>query len=205
MDWKEKLLKLNGKMTREKWLLFLLAGVFLMLLSFQGGEKKAVKEEMQERGEQAVKMKKSVSDPWDDCDLISSSAYEERLEKRIRELLRSVEGVGQVDVMVVLKSTGQKVLRVDRSDSSTVTKETDSTGGRREIRESQSEENTVLPPSGGSSNGPVVEKELSPEISGIVISADGGGSPEVCSEISQAMEALLGLPAHKIKVLKRVE
>ena len=62
MGWKEKLLKLNGKMTREKWLLFLLAGVFLMLLSFPGGEKKAVKEEMQERGEQAVKMKKSVSD-----------------------------------------------------------------------------------------------------------------------------------------------
>ena len=130
---------------------------------------------------------------------------QERLEKRIRELLRSVEGVGQVDVMVVLKSTGQKVLRVDRSGSSTVTKETDSAGGSREITESQSEESTVLPQSGGGSNGPVVEKELCPEISGIVVSADGGGSPEVCSEISQAMEALLGLPAHKIKVLKRVE
>ena len=45
MGWKEKLLKLNGKMTREKWLLFLLAGVFLMLLSVPGGEKKSVKED----------------------------------------------------------------------------------------------------------------------------------------------------------------
>ena len=204
MDWKEKLLKLNGKMTREKWLLFLLAGVFLMLLSFPGGEKKAVKEELMESRDQAVKMKERVSDSWAEC-APRSSDYEERLEKRIRELLRSVEGVGQVDVMVVLKSTGQKVLRVDRSGSSTVTKETDSAGGSREIRESQSEETTVLPQSGGTSHGPVVEKELSPEISGIVISADGGGSPEICSEISQAMEALLGLPAHKIKVLKRVE
>lgn len=191
MDWKEKLLKLNGKMTREKWLLFLLAGVFLMLLSVPGGEKKEVKERPTESGKQAAGTKEH--------------SYEERLEKRIRELLRSVEGVGQVDVMVVLKSTGQKVLRVDRSGSSTVTRETDSAGGSREITESQSEENTVLPQSGGGSNGPVVEKELCPEISGIVISADGGGSPEVCSEISQAMEALLGLPAHKIKVLKRVE
>ena len=205
MDWKEKLLKLNGKMTREKWLLFLLAGVFLMLLSFPGGAKKAVKEEQPESGGQTVKVKESASDSWDDGDTLSSHVYEERLEKRIRELLRSVEGVGQVDVMVVLKSSGQKVLRVDRSDSSTVTKETDSAGGSREIRESQSEETTVLPQSGGASNGPVVEMELSPEISGIVISADGGGSPEVCSEISQAMEALLGLPAHKIKVLKRVQ
>lgn len=203
MDWKDRLLKLNGKMTREKWLLFLLAGVFLMLLSFPGGEKRCVKEELAESGDQAVKVNERVSDSWDDCDLLSSPAYEERLEKRIRELLRSVEGVGQVDVMVVLRSTGQKVLRVDRSGSSTVTKETDSSGGSREIRESQSEETTVLPQSGGASNGPVVEKELSPEISGIIISADGGESPEVCSEITQAMEALLGLPAHKIKVLKR--
>ena len=144
---------------------------------------------------------------WDISSSFSSRSYEERLEKRIRELLRSVEGVGQVDVMVVLKSTGQKVLRVDRSGSSTVTKETDSAGGSREITErSQSEESTILLSSGGGSNGEeVVEKELCPEISGIVVSADGGGSPEVCSEISQAMEALLGLPAHKIKVLKRVE
>ena len=48
MGWKEKLLKLNGKMTREKWLLFLLAGVFLMLLSVPGGEKKTVKEDRPE-------------------------------------------------------------------------------------------------------------------------------------------------------------
>lgn len=203
MDWKEKLLKLNGKMTREKWLLLLLAGVFLMLLSFPGEEKKGVKESGFASEEPDLKAGEPVPERSGEGDSFSYSAYEERLEKRIRELLRSVEGVGQVDVMVVLKSTGQKVLRVDRNGSSTVTKETDSSGGSREITESQSEESTVLPQSGGGSNGPVVEKELSPEIWGIVISADGGGSPEVRSEISQAMEALLGLPAHKIKVLKR--
>lgn len=205
MGWKEKLLKLNGKMTREKWLLFLLAGVFLMLLSVPGGEKKTVKEDRPKSGEQAAGTENTVWFHGISAALFLRALMKNVWEKRIRDLLRSVEGVGQVDVMVVLKSTGQKVLRVDRSGSSTVTKETDSAGGSREITESQSEESTVLPQSGGGSNGPVVEKELCPEISGIVVSADGGGSPEVCSEISQAMEALLGLPAHKIKVLKRVE
>ena len=204
MGWKEKLLKLNGKMTREKWLLFLLAGVFLMLLSVPGGEKKTVKEDRPKSGEQTAGTEEHSLVSWDISSSFSSRSYEERLEKRIRELLRSVEGVGQVDVMVVLNPQARRY-SVDRSGSSTVTKETDSAGGSREITESQSEESTVLPQSGGGSNGPVVEKELCPEISGIVVSADGGGSPEVCSEISQAMEALLGLPAHKIKVLKRVE
>ena len=68
------------------------------------------------------------------------------------------------------------------------------------------EENTVLRGQGtGSGASPIVEKELSPEISGIIISAQGGGSPSVQSEISEAMEALFGLEPHKIKVLKRVE
>lgn len=50
-----------------------------------------------------------------------------------------------------------------------------------------------------------MEKELRPEISGIVISAEGGGSAVVRAEVSEAMEALFGLPQHKIKVLKRVK
>ena len=71
----------------------------------------------------------------------------------------------------------------------------------------QIQESTILSGggSGGSTNAPIVEKELSPEISGIIISAEGGGSPTVKAEISEAMEALFGLSAHKIKVLNRVE
>ncbi len=48
---------------------------------------------------------------------------------------------------------------------------------------------------------PVIEK-LQPEIEGIIISARGGGSAQVKAEISEAMEALFGLPAHKIKDIK---
>lgn len=49
----------------------------------------------------------------------------------------------------------------------------------------------------GKSQSPVMEKEVKPEISGVVISADGGGSAVIRAEISEAMEALLGLPANK--------
>ena len=48
-----------------------------------------------------------------------------------------------------------------------------------------------------------MEKEVKPEISGVVISADGGGSAVIRAEISEAMEALLGLPANKIKGMNR--
>ena len=51
----------------------------------------------------------------------------------------------------------------------------------------------------------LVATELYTEVSGIVISDQGGGTPAVQNEITEAMEALFGLPAHKIKVLKRNE
>ena len=42
MGWKNRISRFNGKMTKEKWLLLLLIGVLLMILSFPlpGGSKK---------------------------------------------------------------------------------------------------------------------------------------------------------------------
>lgn len=134
----------------------------------------------------------------------SSRLYELRLEQRIRDVLKNVDGVGEVDVMLTLFSSSEKVLRVDKERSRAATSETDSSGGTRQQADESLRESTVLAGSSGSGE-PVVEKELAPEISGIVISAQGGGNASVQKEISEAMQALFGLPAHKIKVLKRVE
>jgi stage III sporulation protein AG len=126
------------------------------------------------------------------------------MELRVKKLLKTVEGVGQVDVMIVLKSSKEQVLRVDNKTTDSSTVENDSSGGTRNITNKEKQESTILTGS-GENTAPIVEKEISPEIEGIIISAQGGGSPTVKAEISSAMEALFNLPPHKIKVLKRVE
>lgn len=149
---------------------------------------------------------------FDSTDLFSSleasaapsGTYESTLEKRVREILKHVEGVGAVDVMIVLKSSAEKVVHVDASSSLSSTEEQDASGGTRNIKTQEQEKNAVLL-SGDGKNVPLIEKEWYPEISGIVISAAGGGDPAVRAEISAAMEALFNLPVHKIKVLKRAE
>ena len=130
--------------------------------------------------------------------------YEKELEQRVKDILKYVDGVGEVDVMIALKSSKEKVLHVDKDKSRSSTEEKDSAGGTRKAMTEEIKESSLM--SGGNGvNEPVIEKELQPEIAGIVISARGGGSAAVKAEISEAMEALFGLPAHKIKVLKRVE
>ena len=130
-------------------------------------------------------------------------SYETQLETRLKQLLSQVDGVGQTEVMIVIKESEEKIWRTDITTSISSTQETDQGGGTRKIESSEQSEDTIL--SGSSGQGaPILEKEIRPRIAGVVVSAQGGGNPKVQAEITEAVEALFDVPSHKIKVLKMV-
>lgn len=202
----------NGK---DKCLFLIAIGLILCILAFPvdglSGKRKsrAVSVPL---GESAMDFGKNdrSADDLDDAAYIDemavsanvSNTYERILEERVKEVLKHVEGVGAVDVLIVLKSSAEKVVQMDSSRSKSISQEKDSSGGSRDTQ-NEEEENTAIFTGTDQGKEPVIQKELYPEISGIVISAEGGGNPTVKAEISAAMEALFGLPANKIKVLKR--
>lgn len=192
MDFKQQMSKFGWKNGKDKWMILLVIGVGLLILSYPTGKTTPKAEEA------------ALPEPVAEAAAGAAKTYEDQMEARVKELLSHVEGVGKVDVMIVLKSSEEKVVRVDKNTSMSATQETDSSGGSRKVESQEISENTILT-GGGDDNGPIIEKELKPEVSGVVISAQGGGSPKVKAEISEAMEALFDIPAHKIKVLKRVE
>jgi len=195
-------------MGKDKWLILLAVGMIILILTFPSGSGMAARvEKTAESKNQTALQKGIVTEPADGEAAVAAGAdrtYEEQLEARVKRILKTVDGVGQVEVMIVLKSSEEKVLRVDKDSSDSSTEEKDSSGGTRKITSADRKENTILTGSGENTS-PIVEKEIRPEIEGIIISAQGGGSPTVKAEISGAMEALFNLPPHKIKVLKRVE
>lgn len=204
MEWKKETLRSICKVSKEKLIVIFCAGLLLFVMALPGDSDSLVG--MSGVGGNDYEETQMVNTA--EIQSVSSGAagsgttYEEQLEERIRQILTHVDGVGDVDVMVVVKSSGEKVVHVDKTTSSATTEET--SGGsviRKQTQQNQSE-STVMD---GQTSAPIIEKELSPELSGIIISADGGGSAVVKAEISEAMEALFGLPSHKIKVLKRVK
>ena len=60
----------------------------------------------------------------------------------------------------------------------------------------------VLNRKGGGEDGLILE-ETYPAIQGVIIVAEGGHSDRVKSELTQAVSALLGVEAHRIKVFER--
>lgn len=102
-------------------------------------------------------------------------SYETQLETRLKQLLSQVDGVGQAEVMIVLKESEEKIWRTDITTSISSTQETDQGGGTRKIESSEQSEDTIL--SGSSGQGvPILEKEIRPRIAGVVVSAQGGGN-----------------------------
>lgn len=120
------------------------------------------------------------------------------LEERLEELLRKVSGIGDVQVMITLKSSAETVVLKDSPYTSATTEESDSEGGQRTVTQTEQGEETVL----ANGNEPYVIKQIEPEVQGVVVIAEGAGDLAIAAEITEAVEVLFELPAHKVKVMK---
>lgn len=123
--------------------------------------------------------------------------YEEKLERKLEQILSQVEGIGEVEVVINIKASGEIVLNKDKSSSSSSV--TESGQSTKNSQEKQEEENTIL-----MGSEPYVIQEYAPVVEGILVIAEGGDSSEVQKEINDALTALFDLAPHKIKVLKKV-
>ena len=177
-NWKKFSFK---NLKKDQLLILLLAGILLMVIAVPAG-----------------KTKEHAS---------SASDGNTYLEDRLSRILSQIEGAGEVKVMITLKSSAEKVLDKDtESDQETVTEE-DSQGGTRQSSKASKKENTVYASDSDSatqgSGSPYVSKELSPEIEGVVVIADGGGNAVVKENISSAVQALFDIEPHKIRIMKK--
>jgi stage III sporulation protein AG len=129
-------------------------------------------------------------------------SYIDEQEKRLEEVLSQVSGVGEVQVMITLKSSKELIVEKDTPTTSQTSKEEDAEGGKRDTVDKSSTEATVYEQSNDGKSTPYVVKELEPEIEGIIVIAKGGDDPVIVKNISDAVLALFQVEAHKIKVMK---
>lgn len=170
-------------MKKNQWLILVLTGILLLVIAMpvpgKGGKEPAEvsQTETGEKGDMEV------------------------LEKRLESALASVEGVGKVRVMITKKSSGEKVVEKDTPVTDKSTTEEDSDGNKSTLEKTQ-EESTVYVQDGNGGQTPYVIEELEPQIQGVIIVAEGGDNSQVVQNITEAVMALFGVEAHKIKVMK---
>lgn len=169
--------------------LLVVAAVMLLLLSLPAGTKKVETKET----EKTKQMKSSTEES-------AADSYVSNLEQRLGQLLKKVQGVGEVEVMITLKTEGEEVINKDERISERSVGEAANESG--ETSKDYEEETVVLEDSEGNQS-PYIVKELKPEIAGVVVICEGGDNPVIIKEITEATEVLFSVSTHKIKVMKK--
>mgnify|MGYP003310151034 CR=1 FL=1 len=180
----------------NKLLIMLGAGVLLVLLSFMNfsddsGTKK-------NSGEQRQTEQQSVKGEL----LVTEKTYEEILEERLKSVLVLAKDVGNVEVMITVKASGEQIALVEKDYTGSNTKEADNQGGSRDTKEEAMSEVVIYEKNSDGSTVPYIVKEKMPEIEGVVVIAEGGGNTLTVNNIIDAVMALFDVPIHKIKVLE---
>lgn len=165
---------------REKLLIGLLAGLLLAVIAVPlPGEKKEKKAE--KLSEDSVR-----------------TAPEEGVEEHLKKILSRISGVGEVEVLITYADSGRLIVEKDEAQSEELIRETDSSGGNRTTTTTENKRETVY----GSAEQPYVVQELSPQVEGVLVVAQGAGNASVKRQIMETIKALFGLESHKISIMK---
>ena len=181
---------------KDNLLILILSGVLLFVIALPTGKNSDMTEKNKSSGKTDTAYEEQAAGATEE---FSETEYVAGLEKRLEQLIGSMEGVGTVQVMITLRSSKELVVEKDTPNSHSSTSEEDAAGGSRLITEWESREETVYRDAGGGE--PYVIKTLTPQIEGVVVAAQGAEGT-VLRNISELVQALFGLEANHVKVVK---
>lgn len=190
---KQKLKNLKN-MKKDQWLIVILAGVLIFVIALPTGDtkKKEASKKESNTAQQTTKKEYTQEEETED--------YETYLEKRLEDLLGKMEGVGKVQVMVMLEDNGEQILEKDERESRTATEE-GSGEAARTATEVELEYATIFVEEDGNKT-PYIIRVKNPKVGGVAVVCEGGGNSSVAQNISRAVSALFSIETHKIMVMK---
>lgn len=175
---------------KEQIFILLLIGVLLLVIALP--TKETPKEQ------DPALLSSGSSDGWSDD---PAKDWTEYLEQKFQAALSQVDGVGRAEVILTVHSGGRALVEKDeqQQEDHTGEKADSTTDGSSSIQYS---ENTVYEKDSSGKELPFVSETILPEITGVLVLAQGAADGEIRTEITEAAMALFGLEAHKIKVMK---
>lgn len=210
--------KAAGFWKKDTLLLMILAGILLFIIALpvrekETGDLSAAQGLLQEEG----RMSENAADrdftgpvqaSLEEYMTVSSDGgtanwqdlYGEKIQKQLEEILGSMDGVGNVKTMITFSSSQEYVLEKESDINRSNTVEKDSQGGNRTITQYQSADTTVYSNVSGETI-PYVVKTLPPKVEGVLVVAQGAGSGAVSRNVTEVVQALFSIEAHKVRVV----
>ena len=123
------------------------------------------------------------------------------LTQSLENILSKIKGVGDVKVFINYSESNEIVPMYNENSKISNTEETDTSGGKRKIEQTDSQKEIIYQENDGEKT-PITKKVVEPKIEGAIITAKGANDPTIKTSIIQAVEAATGLATHKIQVFE---
>ena len=211
----EQMKKLTDKITgvkklrKDQLVVMILCGILLCVVALPVKQKDSAssgsKSNISDRNSATIGKSAQASEESDSVwqgDVAESFSYTAYWEDKLKGSLSRIEGAGEVEVLITLKESEERVLEKDIPEQVSETSETDAEGGSRIISESRLEEATVYTVNAAGQNVPYVRKVIQTVVEGVVVIAQGGDSEIVKQNIIETIQVLFGIEANKIRVVK---
>ena len=124
---------------------------------------------------------------------VSSASYIEEQEEKLKELLETIDGAGQVEVMITLESCYENVYLKDKN------LKTES--GNGDFKE-ESDETYIMAKTSSNTQEGVIIKVYEPVVKGVAVVATGGDSEKVKMAIIETVSAVFNIDSTNISVEK---
>ncbi len=131
-----------------------------------------------------------TADAVADVDLDETEEYRRSIENELSEIISSIQGVTDVEVMITISSTKEYVY----AEQTNVNQQTQS--GSETLAQSGE---IVLEDVDGDKQ-PVIKKIITPQISGAVVVCAGVENVQTKERVLNAVSAALGIPSNRISV-----
>ena len=131
---------------------------------------------------------------------MTTTEYENEQEVKLKALLQSIQGIGNVQVMINFSNDSDEVAAYNENSTSSVINEVDNSGGKRTtVQNSQS--NSVVLATNGENTGPVIISTNKPKINGVMIVAEGAEQSNIKLDIITSVAELFDISEDRVNVL----
>ena len=188
---------------KENFIVIILIGILLLVITLPGiDEKTKVSEEVSGITDIDDGIMELTGTEEEVIEREALSAYVSSMEHSLEEILSTMEGAGEVRVMIALASSGEAVVEKDTSFTVNSSTQVDAEGGSHNTASTVETAETVYTTRGSGVSTPYVRQVIYPQIEGVIVSAQGGDNQKINKNITEAIQALFGIDVHKIKVIK---
>ena len=183
------------KIGKDKLILICVASAVLIICLIWEEKNKNV----QDNTQADIKNESKTDSNWQDLNEYMEK-YANAQEEKLKSILSKIDGVGEIYVMITVKTGTSRDILMEQNISYEDTDETDSAGGLRKKYTYSEDNQTVYVTDENGNTYPYVINENAPKIEGVAVIAEGAQSAVIKQKIINVIKALFDIEVNKISV-----